>query len=205
MLLFYHNYEVKLLKKYIVGITGASGSIYGVRLVEELVKQGNEVHLVVTDNGRKVLEYEIEVNFEEWIYSVKEYKGNLIVCDIDDMFSSIASGSFRTDGMVIVPCSMGTLSKISCGVTDNLLIRAADVMIKEKRNLILVPRETPFSSIHLKNMLLLSDLNVTILPPMPAFYQKPKTIEELVNITVGRILSSLKIDSDLYDEWGGNK
>jgi len=205
MLLFYHNYEVKLLKKYIVGITGASGSIYGVRLVEELIKQGNEVHLVVTDNGRKVLEYEIEVNFEEWIYSVKEYKGNLIVCDIDDMFSSIASGSFRTDGMVIVPCSMGTLSKISCGVTDNLLIRAADVMIKEKRNLILVPRETPFSSIHLKNMLFLSNMNVTMLPPMPAFYQKPKTIDELVNITVGRILSSLNIESDLYDEWGGNK
>ncbi|MCM1991665.1 UbiX family flavin prenyltransferase [Oceanirhabdus seepicola] len=193
------------MKKYIIGITGASGSIYGVRLVEELLKQGNEVHLVITDNGRKVLEYEIEVNFEEWIYNVKEYKGNLIVCDIDDMFSSIASGSFRTDGMVIVPCSMGTLSKISCGVTDNLLIRAADVMIKEKRNLILVPRETPFNSIHLKNMLFLSDMNVTMLPPMPAFYQKPKTIEELVNITVGRILSSLNIESDLYDEWGGNK
>ncbi len=193
------------MKKYIVGITGASGSIYGVRLVEELTNQGNEVHLVITDNGRKVLEYELEVDFEEWIYSINEYKGKLILCDIDDMFSSVASGSFRTDGMVIVPCSMGTLSKISCGVTDNLLIRAADVMIKEKRNLILVPRETPFSSIHLKNMLFLSNLNVTILPPMPAFYQKPKTIEELVNITVGRILSSLKIESDLYDEWGGNK
>ena len=193
------------MKKYIVGITGASGSIYGVRLVEELIKQGNEVHLVITNNGRKVLEYEIEVNFEEWIYSLKEYNGSLIVCDIDDMFSSIASGSFRTDGMVIVPCSMGTLSKISCGVTDNLLIRAADVMIKEKRNLILVPRETPFSPIHLKNMLFLSEMNVTILPPMPAFYQKPKTIEELVDITVGRILSSLNIESDLYDEWGVNK
>lgn len=193
------------MKKYIVGITGASGSIYGVRLVEELIKQGNEVHLVITNNGKKVLEYEIEVDFEEWIHSIMVHKGNLIVCDIDDMFSSIASGSFRTDGMVIVPCSMGTLSKISCGVTDSLLIRAADVMIKEKRNLILVPRETPFSSIHLKNMLFLSELNVTMLPPMPAFYQKPKTIEELVNITVGRILSSLNIESDLYDEWGGNK
>ena len=193
------------MKKYIVGITGASGSIYGVRLVEELIKQGNEVHLVITNNGRKVLEYEIEVDFEEWIHSLKEYNGSLIVCDIDDMFSSIASGSFRTNGMVIVPCSMGTLSKISCGVTDNLLIRAADVMIKEKRNLILVPRETPFSSIHLKNMLFLSNMNVTMLPPMPAFYQKPKTIDELVNITVGRILSSLNIESDLYDEWGGNK
>ncbi|WBW97108.1 UbiX family flavin prenyltransferase [Oceanirhabdus sp. W0125-5] len=193
------------MKKYIVGITGASGSIYGVRLVEELIKQGNEVHLVITDNGRKVLEFEIEVDFEDWIYSLERYEGRLVLCDIDDMFSSIASGSFRTHGMVIVPCSMGTLSKISCGVTDNLLIRAADVMIKEKRNLILVPRETPFNSIHLKNMLFLSDLNVTILPPMPAFYQKPKTIEDLVNITVGRILSSLNIESDLYDEWGTTK
>ena len=121
------------------------------------------------------------------------------------MFSSIASGSFKTDGMVIVPCSMGTLSKISSGTSDNLLTRAADVMIKEKRKLILIPRETPLSSIHLKNMLFLSNLNVMIIPPMPAFYEKPKTIEDIVNITVGRILASLNVDSDLYHEWGGTQ
>lgn len=191
--------------RYIVGITGASGSIYGVRLIEELIKKGNEVFLVITKNGRKVLEYELEINFDIWIQNISKSSSKLKLFDIDDMFSAIASGSFKTDGMVIVPCSMGTLSKISNGTSDNLLIRAADVMIKEKRKLILIPRETPLSSIHLKNMLFLSDLNVMIIPPMPAFYERPKTIEDIVNITVGRILTSLNIDSDLYHEWGDLK
>jgi 4-hydroxy-3-polyprenylbenzoate decarboxylase len=190
------------LGKYIVGITGASGSIYGVRLIEELIKKDNEIYLVITNNGIKVLEYELEINFEEWLRDIKESSGNLNLCGINDMFSSIASGSFKTDGMIIAPCSMGTLSKISNGISDNLLVRAADVMIKEKRKLILIPRETPLSSIHLKNMLFLSNLNVMIIPPMPAFYEKPKTIEELVNFTVGRILSSLNEDNNLYHPWG---
>lgn len=196
---------MKVLGRYIVGITGASGSIYGVRLVEELIKKGNEVYFIVTSNGKKVLEYELEIDFEEWIKSINQDRERLILCDIEDMFSLVASGSFKTDAMIIVPCSMGTLSKISSGIADNLLIRAADVMIKEKRRLILVPRETPLSSIHLKNMLVLSDLNVMILPPMPAFYQKPKTIDEIVNSTVGRILASLNIDTDLYNQWSGSK
>ncbi|MGH4122586.1 MAG: UbiX family flavin prenyltransferase [Clostridium sp.] len=191
--------------RYIVGITGASGSIYGVRLIEELIKGDNEVYLVITNNGRKVLEYELEINFDAWLKNINKSNGRLNLCDIEDMFSSIASGSFKTDGMVIVPCSMGTLSKISSGTSDNLLIRAADVMIKEKRKLILIPRETPLSSIHLKNMLFLSNLNVLIIPPMPAFYEKPKTIEDMVNITVGRILSSLNVDNEMYHEWGINK
>lgn len=191
--------------RYIVGITGASGSIYGVRLIEELIKHDNEVYLVITKNGRKVLEYEVEINFEKWVQDINKNKSEnkLELCDIDDMFSSIASGSFRTDGMIIVPCSMGTLSKIKCGTSDNLLIRAADVIIKEKRKLILIPRETPLSSIHLKNMLFLSNLDVVIIPPMPAFYQKPKTIEDIINATVGRILASLNVYNDLYDEWRG--
>lgn len=188
--------------RYIVGITGASGSIYGVRLIEELIKKDNEIYLVITNNGIKVLEYELEINFEEWLRDIKESSGNLNLCGIDDMFSSIASGSFKTDGMIIAPCSMGTLSKISNGISDNLLVRAADVMIKEKRKLILIPRETPLSSIHLQNMLFLSNLNVLIIPPMPAFYEKPKTIEELVNFTVGRILSSLNVDNNLYHPSG---
>jgi len=190
------------LRRYIVGITGASGSIYGVRLIEELIKEDIEIYLVITNNGRKVLEYELEINFEHWLKNINKSKGMLKLCDIDDMFSSIASGSFKSDGMVIVPCSMGTLSKISNGISDNLLIRAADVMIKEKRKLILIPRETPLSSIHLRNMLFLSNLNVLIIPPMPAFYEKPKTIEDIVNVTVGRILSSLNVDNELYHEWG---
>jgi len=190
--------------KYIVGITGASGSIYGAKLTEELLKYNNEVFLVITDNGRRVLEFELELEFEKWINDLNEVYGRLNLCDINDMFSSVASGSFKTDGMVIAPCSMGTLSKISNGITDNLLIRAADVIIKEKRKLILVPRETPFSSIHLKNMLVLSDMNVTILPPMPAFYNKPKSIDEIVDNTVGRILASLDVDNRLYKEWNGH-
>lgn len=191
------------MARYIVGITGASGSIYGVKLVEELLKSNNEVFLVATSNGKKVLEFELELDFKKWIDKLNEAYGKLNLCDINDMFSSIASGSFKTDGMVIAPCSMGSLSKISNGITDNLLIRAADVMIKEKRKLILVPRETPLSSLHLKNMIALSDLNVTILPPMPAFYNKPKTIDEIVSNTVGRILSSLNVENNLYSEWNG--
>jgi 4-hydroxy-3-polyprenylbenzoate decarboxylase len=196
---------VVYLGRYIVGITGASGSIYGVRLIEELLKRNNEVYLVITNNGKKVLEYEVEINFQQWLENINKNKVTLKLCEIDDMFSAIASGSFKIDGMVIVPCSMGTLSKISNGISDNLLTRAADVMIKEKRKLILIPRESPLSSIHLKNMLYLSSLNVAIIPPMPAFYQKPKSIEDIVDISVGRILTSLDLESDLYVEWGANK
>ena len=188
-----------------VGITGASGSIYGVRLIEELIKRGNEVYLVITGNGKKVLEYEVDLDFQMWVKKINKDSNMLKLCDIDDMFSPIASGSFKSDGMIIVPCSMGTLSKISNGTSDNLLTRAADVMIKEKRKLILIPRETPLSSIHLKNMLFLSDLNVSIIPPIPALYQKPKNIEDIINISIGRILCSLNIDNDLYEEWGTNK
>lgn len=191
------------MAKYIVGITGASGSVYGVRVVEELLKLENEVYLVLSDNGKDVLEYELELDFSNWIDYLHQQTGKLILCNGKDMFSPIASGSFKTDGMVIVPCSMGTLSKLSNGITDNLLIRAADVMIKEKRNLILVPRETPLNSIHLNNMLTLSNLNVTILPPMPAFYHRPKTLDEIVNSTVGRILRSMNIENHLYHEWNG--
>lgn len=191
------------MARYIVGITGASGSIYGVRLVEELLKNDNEVYLVITENGREVLEYELETTLDRLLKHFEDYTGRLTMCNINDMFACIASGSFSTDGMVIIPCSMGTLSKLSCGITDNLLIRAADVIIKEKRKLILVPRETPLNSIHLRNMLTLSDLNVTIFPPVPSFYNKPKTIDEIINLTTGRILSCLGIENDLYSQWNG--
>lgn len=191
------------MKRYVVGITGASGSIYGVRLIEELLKDDCEVFLIVSENGKKVLEYENDFIFEKWLEELNKSIGKLVLCDINDMFSPIASGTFKTEGMVIAPCSMGTLSKISNGITDNLLIRVADVMIKEKRKLVLVPRETPLNSIHLRNMLELSNLNVTILPPMPAFYHKPKTLNELINITVGRMLTSLSVDNELNRQWSG--
>jgi 4-hydroxy-3-polyprenylbenzoate decarboxylase len=193
------------LKKYIIGITGASGSIYAVRLVEELIKRNCEIYLVATDNGKKVFEYELKYQFNDWVDNLNSKNNRIKICNINDMFFSIASGSFKTDGMIILPCSMATIAKLAAGIADNLLIRAGDVMLKEKRKLILVPRETPLSSIHLKNMLTLSELNVIIIPPMPAFYNHPNSVEDIVNGTVGRILESLEIDNNLYYKWKGNK
>lgn len=190
------------MDKFIVGITGASGSIYGKRICEELINHGKKVYLVATEYGKKVFEYECEISFESWLKELGEHNEKIELCDIKDMFSNIASGSFKTKGMVIAPCSMGTLSKIANGISDSLLIRAADVMIKEKRKLILIPRETPLNSIHLQNMLTLSNVNVEIVPPMPAFYQRPKTIEDLVNSTVGRVLDMLGVENVLYSPWG---
>lgn len=187
--------------RYVVGITGASGSIYGLRLLEELLKAGHYVHLVFTKNGQKVLEFEVEETMAVIMDRLNAFPGELVIHDNDDMFSSIASGSFKTDGMMIAPCSMGTLAKISSGITDTLLVRAADVMIKEKRRLLLVTRESPLNSIHLENMLKLSRMGVDIVPPVPAFYDKPKNLEEMVNFSVGRILASLDIENNLYTQW----
>lgn len=191
--------------RYVVGITGASGSIYGVRVIEELLRTGNEVHVVITQNGGKVLSYEMERSLEEIIGELGSCGGKMIVQDIEDLFAPIASGSFRVDGMVIVPCSMSALGEIANGVSKNLLGRAADVCIKEKRNLIIVPRETPLSSIHIKNMLTLSELGITIMPAMPGFYQIPKTMDEVINFVVGRVLSGLGIDNNLYLKWGNDR
>lgn len=191
------------MSRYIVGVTGASGSIYGVRFVEELLKQGNEVLLILTDNGRTVLKYEMDCSLEDLFCRFRKLGGVLKVYDNHDIFAPVASGSFQVDGMIIIPCSMGTLAKIASGISDNLLGRAADVCLKEKRNFVIVPRETPLNSIHLKNMLHLSEMGVTILPPMPSFYQKPKSLEELIDITIGRVLSCLNISNTLYKEWNG--
>ncbi|MFV0520433.1 MAG: UbiX family flavin prenyltransferase [Lachnospirales bacterium] len=185
------------MKKIIVGITGASGSIYAVKLIETLLNQNITVYLVVTKDGYEVVNFETGINIDEYFSSYE----NLIFCDNNDLFSPIASGSFHIDAMVIVPCSMNTLGFIANGITPNLLSRSADCTIKQKRPLIIVPRETPLSSIHLKNMLYLSDLNVTILPPSTAFYFKPKTLDDIINFTVGKILDSLKIENTVYKHW----
>lgn len=189
--------------KYVVGITGASGSIYGIRLVQALIKMGNEVFLVITDQGKKVLEYELELSLESVLSNMPKEK--VTVCADDDFFLPIASGSFKVDGMVIIPCSMGSLGKIANGISDSLLTRSADVSIKEKRKLILVPRETPLSQIHLENLLKLSKIGVDIIPPIPEFYSKPKSIEDIVHSTVGRILDGLGVDNELYSRWGSDK
>ncbi len=193
------------MKTFIVGITGASGSIYCVRLLESLLDAGHKIHLIMTDNGRKVLAYELERSCDEIIENLKKLRGALEIHDNEDMFSQVASGSYKTDGMIIVPCSMGTLGKISAGITDTLLVRAADVMLKERRQLVLVTRESPLNSIHLENMLKLNKAGADICPPVPAFYDKPKTIDDIVNFSVGRLLSRLGVESSLYTPWGSDK
>ena len=188
------------MSRYIVGITGASGSAYAVRLLEELLRGGHEVHLVVSQTGQQVMEYETGRTLSpEFADAYPE--GRLVIHPHDDLFASISSGSFRTDGMVVVPCSMTTLGEIASGSSRNLLGRAADVCIKERRKLVLVPRELPFSTIHLRNMLSLSEMGVVILPASPGFYHRPQSVKDIVDFIVSRILDSLGIENNLYPKW----
>ncbi|MFD1706750.1 UbiX family flavin prenyltransferase [Siminovitchia sediminis] len=181
--------------RIIVGITGASGSLYAYTLVRALHQLGIETHVVATEMGVKVMQFECGVKIED----LKEYA---VVHHNQNLFASIASGSFKTDGMVIVPCSMNTLGAIANGVGDTLLSRAASVVLKERRNLVVVPREAPFHVIHLRNMTTLAEAGVSILPASPGFYHRPTEIWELVNFIVARILDELKIEHDLIERWG---
>lgn len=180
--------------KIAVAITGASGTVYGLRLIEELGSKGVEVVPIVSDAARKVMAYEVEVGGLDVLTDF------ISEAEID---AGVASGSFKLDAMVIVPCSMKTLSAVANGYASNLIARVADVMIKEQRRLVVVPRETPLSAIHLENMLRLSRLGVTVLPAMPAFYHKPRTVDDMINFVVGKILDSLEIDNSLYRRWKG--
>jgi len=200
------------MSKIIVAITGASGSIYGKRLVEILIQKFYQVDLIITDAGKKVVEQEIGLNLlssqDDEQKLVLEYfgfsgEGKLRYLDINNLTADIASGSVKAEAMVIVPCTMSTVSAIATGRSDNLLERAADVILKEKRRLILVPRETPLNVIHLRNMLTLAEMQVDIVPAMPAFYHKPQSIDELINFVVGRILNLLTIEHDLFTPWKG--
>lgn len=185
--------------RVVIGITGASGSIYGIRLIEVLKKVGCEIHTIVTESGWQVLEYECGVMKEQLAAKVD------VLYDVNKISACIASGSFKTDAMVVVPCSMRTIGSIANGITDNLLIRAADVMIKESRPLILVPREAPLNAIHLGNMFKLAQIGVRIIPASPGFYHRPKTIEQLVDMIVGKICDSIGIETDLFERWQGNQ
>lgn len=189
------------MKKIVIGITGASGSIYSVRLVEELLKKGIFVHIICTDNGKKVMKFETNLDIDKWIKDLEEKYNHVKLEDINNLFSGVASGSFKFDAMIILPCSMGTLAEISNGLSKNLLCRAADVALKENRKLIIVPRETPLNAIHLENMLKLSKLGVSILPAMPGFYHKPESMADLINFVVGKILDSLSIENNLFTKW----
>lgn len=193
-------------KRLVVGITGASGSIYGIRLIETLLDLEYNVHLVISNAGWRVLKEELDWDVTNRDVVLEEKFGNragsLIYHPVSDIGASIASGSYLAEGMIIMPCSMGTLSSIAQGSSDNLMSRAADVMMKEGRTLILVPRETPLHAIHLENMLKLSRLGVRMIPAMPAFYYKPQTMDELILFLVGKVLDSLRIPHQLFTRWG---
>lgn len=193
-------------KPWIIGITGASGVVYGIKLCEYMLSIGKTIHLVITDAGWRVLHDELDWNITKRPEALEEYfkpqPGKLIFHPIQDIGASIASGSFRTEGMIIIPCSMGTLSAIAHGTSDNLLERTADVILKEGRKLVIVPRETPLHVIHLENMLLLAKMGVKIIPAMPAFYQKPQTLEEIIQFLVGKVLDSVDIEHELFRRWG---
>ncbi len=187
------------MKRIILAITGASGSIYGIKLLDALLQAHHQVHLVISSQGKKVIEYELEPLKQ----LLTHYRNDaLIYHDNDDLFSSIASGSFKTDAMIIAPCSMGTLGKIAYGISDSLLTRVADVCIKERRPLVMVTRETPLSPIHLENMLKVSQAGCTIFPPVPAFYTHPESLDAVIDQTVARILSLIDIAHPSYVAWG---
>ncbi len=183
--------------KVVVGISGGSGSIYAISLLKALKELNIETHLVVSTMGEYVTEHECGVDLDELKSLASYYHDN------KNFAAPIASGSFKVDKMVVIPCSMKTLAGIANGFSDSLLTRACDVSIKEHRKLILVPRETPLSPIHLENMLKLSKLGVTILPPSPGFYNHPETIEDIVLNMTGRILDMMDIDNSLVDRWKG--
>lgn len=182
--------------KLIVGITGSTGVIYGVRLLEMLKEKNIQTHLIFTEWAKKCLAMETN-------YTVDEVKSlATTVSDESNMAASISSGTHKMDGMIVIPCTMKTLSSIAVGYDETLVARAAGVTLKESRKLVLVTRETPLTAINLENMLKLARLGVVILPPVPGFYTKPKTIDEIVNHTVGKCLDQFNIEHDLYKRWG---
>ncbi len=199
-------------QQIVVVITGASGSIYGLRLIEELLRAECGVALLLSDAGRQVLQYETGLNWsgasEEVTAQARRHFGaadNLVAYANDDFFAPIASGSSAPDATVIAPCSMGTAGRIAAGMSETLIERVADVVLKERRELIVVPRETPLNQIHLENLLRLARAGAHILPAMPAFYQQPETVDDLVNFVVGKILDSLGIEHRLFQRWGAGK
>lgn len=178
----------------IVAITGASGIILAKRLLEVLKEKNIETYLIISSAAKKVMELEGVPYKDLQELCTKEYP-------VDKIESSIASGSFKTDGMVVIPCSMKTLAGLASGYSENLILRAGDVCLKEGRKLILVPRETPLSLIHLRNMAILKQAGAVILPPNLTFYQEPKNLDDMINFILGKVLDSLKIENKLYNRW----
>ena len=193
------------LKRLVVAITGASGARYALRFLECALPHCSEIYLTVSDQALQVIRLETNRDVGPGSLTVERLLGFptdvIRIVDKRNYFSPPASGSFRHDGMVIVPCSMGTAGRIAQGISDDIVTRAADVCLKEKRKLILVPRETPWNLIHLRNLTQLAEAGATILPAAPGFYHNPQTIEDLVDHIVARILQQLDIDHSLVPEW----
>lgn len=188
----------------ILGITGASGSLYGLRLAEEILLSGRKLILLISPAGAMVIREETGRPWAEWREELAG-RGSLECPGLDDWHHSAASGSALSAGMIIAPCSMGSLGRIAAGISGNLLERAADVCLKERRPLILLARETPLSTIHLENMLRLSRAGAVIMPPVPAFYTHPKNLEEMVSHTCHRVLDLLNLDTGEAYRWGANR
>jgi 4-hydroxy-3-polyprenylbenzoate decarboxylase len=188
-----------MAKRIVVGISGASGVIYGVRLLSLLKETDYETHLIISKAGK--LNIEIETDYLPGdVTAMADYS-----YDHADMAAALSSGSFLTAGMVVAPCTIKTLSGIANSYTENLLVRAADVTLKEKRKLVLVVRETPLHKGHLRLMTQAADMGAHILPPVPSFYHQPKTIEDILDQTIGKIFDYLGIEHDLFNRWGGEK
>ncbi|AFM41012.1 polyprenyl p-hydroxybenzoate/phenylacrylic acid decarboxylase [Desulfosporosinus acidiphilus SJ4] len=185
-----------MTKRIIVGLTGASGSIYTLALIKALASLEWQIELVMTPTGEKVLAFETGAER-------KSFPENVNIHENTNLFSSLASGSYRTSGMVVIPCSMNTLGLMATGTGDHLLARAAQVTLKERRPLVVVPREMPYNIIHLENMLRLARAGATIMPASPGFYHHPQQIQDLVNHVVGRVLDQFGIEHALFERWSG--
>ena len=182
----------------IIGITGASGAIYGIQLLEVLsANKEVETHLIISEAGEEIIRYETD-------WELEQVRALADVCyDINDIGARLSSGSFKRDGMVIVPCSMKTLSALANSYADNLIARAGDITLKERKSLVLLARETPLHLGHLRNMVKLTEMGAIVFPPIPAFYHKPKTIQDLVDHTVGKVLDVFDIQHNLFPRWEG--
>lgn len=195
---------------YTIAITGASGAPYGLKLLQELIRGGHTVSLCMSREGISILHDETglmlkgsEIDIQNILErTLHAEKGQFRYFEEENLYAPIASGSSKVDAMIVIPCTMKTLASIAHGFASNLIERAADVMLKEKRKLIIVPRETPLSAIHLRNMLTLAELGCHIIPAMPAFYHHPKNIQDMVDFIVGRVMDSLGLENDLSPRWG---
>ncbi len=181
--------------RLIIGVSGASGAVLAKRLLEELKKRKVETHLVISDGADMIIKHEL--GRDELTKLATRSYGSM------DFYAAISSGSFKTDGIIVVPCSMKTVGAIANGIAHNLLVRAAEVCLKQERKVILVPREAPLSLIDLENLVKCKAAGCTVIPPVLAFYPKPKTVDDMIDFVIGKILDSLGIDNKLYKHWEG--